>query len=488
MPDADEVVFGQKTFALGSLIDGTWAHRIGNVGRYHRASDGMLASIYADEMGRGDLRKNHITLIHQVLRSMDIDVPHIRDVAFLDQDELPDHLYGFSIHQVCLALFPDSRYPEILGYNLGIEMFGLGEMRLHEMAKLSTTASTPDTRRRTCRSTTSRPGTPGSPPTSSSPTSTTWPARWVPTRCRTSGGGSGVGTRPSRTSSSTLWCATRAPRAATWNWCCDGRHAEPSDAARTRPGRAGVAVLHGRARGPGRPGDRVLRGQRRAVATADAAPGGRARADRLVLRRLGAAGLLSFLDPDGHPDSAGPDGSGDGDLRSLCLAREALAYADDLADFALSIQALSATPLLRHGTPEQRRRYLPGMAAGVLQGAFAISEPQAGSDVAAVATRADRDGDGCGCTAARRGSPTAAPPTCTACSPAPARAPARSGSARSWCRRARPASGSEPVATLAPRALAHLDFDGVRTCRPMRCSAAPVAASSSPWRCSTGSG
>ncbi len=136
IPERDEVIFVQKTFALGSLIDGTWAHRIGNVGRYRRPSDGMLAAIYADEMGRGDLRKNHITLIHQVLRSMDIDVPHIREAAFLDQGELPDHLYGFSIHQICLALFPDTFYNEILGYNLGIEMFGLGEMRLHEIQKL----------------------------------------------------------------------------------------------------------------------------------------------------------------------------------------------------------------------------------------------------------------------------------------------------------------------------------------------------------------
>ncbi|MFI7546984.1 iron-containing redox enzyme family protein [Actinoplanes sp. NPDC049599] len=136
IPDRDEVVFGQKTYALGSLIDGAWAHRIGNVGRYHRISDGMLASIYADEMGRGDVRKNHITLIVRVLHSMGIDVPHIRDDAFLDQGELPDHLYGFSIHQLSLALFPDTFYPEILGYNLGIEMFGLGEMRLHEMQKL----------------------------------------------------------------------------------------------------------------------------------------------------------------------------------------------------------------------------------------------------------------------------------------------------------------------------------------------------------------
>lgn len=136
IPDRDEVVFGQKTFALGSLIDGTWAYRTGNLGRYRRTADGMLFSIYADEMGRGDLRKNHITLIYQVLSSMDIEVPHIRAEAFLDQGELPDHLYGFSIHQLCLALFPDTFYNEILGYNLGIEMFGLGGMRMHETEKL----------------------------------------------------------------------------------------------------------------------------------------------------------------------------------------------------------------------------------------------------------------------------------------------------------------------------------------------------------------
>ncbi|MEU3405614.1 iron-containing redox enzyme family protein [Streptomyces sp. NPDC006670] len=136
IPSRDEVVFEQSTYALGSLIDGTWAHRVGNLGRRGRRSDDMLFAIYADEMGRGDSAKNHITLIHKVLASMDMDLPHIRQEAFLHQGELPDHLYGFSVHQLCLSLFPDSLYDEILGYNLGIEMFGLGAMRMHAIQKL----------------------------------------------------------------------------------------------------------------------------------------------------------------------------------------------------------------------------------------------------------------------------------------------------------------------------------------------------------------
>jgi hypothetical protein len=136
IPGRDEVIFNQMTFALANLIDGTWACRIGNLGRFNRRSDGMLFGIYADEMGRGDVAKNHVTIFNQVLDSMSIRLPHIRDEDFLEQGEIPDSLYGFSIHQICLSLFPDSYYNELLGYNLAIEMFGLGELRMHEMEKL----------------------------------------------------------------------------------------------------------------------------------------------------------------------------------------------------------------------------------------------------------------------------------------------------------------------------------------------------------------
>ncbi|MFI0444571.1 iron-containing redox enzyme family protein [Actinomadura sp. 6N118] len=136
IPDREQVVFHQKTMALGNLIEAAWAHRCGNTGHDLRRSDELMFAIYADEMGRGEVRKNHITLIHQVLESMSIGLPHVRDAAFKEQEELPDSHYFFAINQLCLGLFPDSFYCEILGYNLAIEMYGLGELRMHEIEKL----------------------------------------------------------------------------------------------------------------------------------------------------------------------------------------------------------------------------------------------------------------------------------------------------------------------------------------------------------------
>lgn len=107
-----------------------------------------------------------------------------------------------------------------------------------------------------------------------------------------------------------------------------------------------------------------------------------------LVGQLGRDGWLAFLDPVTAPADT------PGDLRALCLMREALAYHEDLADFAFSVQALAATPLLRFGSDEQKQRYLPAMARGDLVGAFAVSEEEAGSDVAAVALRADRTADG----------------------------------------------------------------------------------------------
>jgi len=80
-------------------------------------------------------------------------------------------------------------------------------------------------------------------------------------------------------------------------------------------------------------------------------------------------------------------------VRSLCLAREILGRASGLADFALAMQGLGSVPITLYGSEEQKRSFLPRVAAGSAIAAFALSEPDAGSDVAAVTTTAAREGD-----------------------------------------------------------------------------------------------
>ncbi len=81
------------------------------------------------------------------------------------------------------------------------------------------------------------------------------------------------------------------------------------------------------------------------------------------------------------------------DVRRLCIARETLAYHDALADFAFAMQGLGSGPITLFGNPAQRERFLPAVTSGESIMAFALSEREAGSDVAAITTRAVRDGD-----------------------------------------------------------------------------------------------
>jgi acyl-CoA dehydrogenase len=82
------------------------------------------------------------------------------------------------------------------------------------------------------------------------------------------------------------------------------------------------------------------------------------------------------------------------DSRALCLVRERLAYHAGLADFAFAMQGLGSGAITLYGSPEMKAYYLPKVAAGERIAAFAISEPDAGSDVAAMNTSARRDGEG----------------------------------------------------------------------------------------------
>ena len=82
-----------------------------------------------------------------------------------------------------------------------------------------------------------------------------------------------------------------------------------------------------------------------------------------------------------------------GDLLTVCLAIEQIARACATSSLILMVQELGALPILLRGTPEQQSRSIPDLAAGRTLAAFALTEPEAGSDAAAIRTRAIRDGD-----------------------------------------------------------------------------------------------
>lgn len=108
-----------------------------------------------------------------------------------------------------------------------------------------------------------------------------------------------------------------------------------------------------------------------------------------LVRSLGAAGWLRHA--VGGRDAGGANDTID--TRAICLIRETLARHSGLADFAFAMQGLGSGAISLHGTPEQRQRYLTRVASGEAIAAFALSEPDAGSDVAAMACAARADGD-----------------------------------------------------------------------------------------------
>src|SRR5215218_1181486 len=108
---------------------------------------------------------------------------------------------------------------------------------------------------------------------------------------------------------------------------------------------------------------------------------------REVAARMGELGFLGMLIPEAY------DGLGL-DTTSYLLALEAIAAADASTAVLMSVHNSLPTQMLLHfGSDAQRERWLRPMARGELIGAFALSEPEAGSDAAALRTQATRDGD-----------------------------------------------------------------------------------------------
>ena len=110
---------------------------------------------------------------------------------------------------------------------------------------------------------------------------------------------------------------------------------------------------------------------------------------RQLVRQLGEGGWLKYA-IGGKVYGASADTI---DTRAICLIRETLARHSGLADFAFAMQGLGSGAISNFGTQDQKQRYLPRVASGDAIAAFAISEPDAGSDVAALKCAATEDGD-----------------------------------------------------------------------------------------------
>ncbi len=111
------------------------------------------------------------------------------------------------------------------------------------------------------------------------------------------------------------------------------------------------------------------------------------RSCRNLVRALGDAGWLKAVVPGAYGGLSEAL-----DVRRLCLAREILAWHDSLADFAFAMQGLGTGSISLFGSDALKAKYLPPVRDGRHIAAFALSEPEAGSDVSALATTATPDG------------------------------------------------------------------------------------------------
>ncbi|MGN6496984.1 MAG: acyl-CoA dehydrogenase family protein [Tsuneonella sp.] len=105
---------------------------------------------------------------------------------------------------------------------------------------------------------------------------------------------------------------------------------------------------------------------------------------RALVQALGSAGFLKLSVADGKHRP---------DVRSLAITRETLAYHSALADFAFAMQGLGSGAISLFGTVEQKRQWLPKVASGGAIAAFAMTEPECGSDAANIQTSAMKDGN-----------------------------------------------------------------------------------------------
>lgn len=197
----------------------------------------------------------------------------------------------------------------------------------------------------------------------------------------------------------------------------------------------------------------------RELARAELVPAARAgerdRVNRDLVRALGASGLLEPVLPLHGAVSA----------VALCTIREALATESTEAETAFALQGLGAHPILAHGHEEALQRWIPAVVRGDAVAAFALTESEAGSDVAAIALAAESDGDGWRLTGRKKwisNAPDA--DVYTVFARTTPGAGARGLTAFAVPGDAAGLSG-EPLRLISPHAIGTLDFDCVRVGR-----------------------
>jgi acyl-CoA dehydrogenase len=121
-----------------------------------------------------------------------------------------------------------------------------------------------------------------------------------------------------------------------------------------------------------------------------AARGEPGRVNRKLLLALNEEGLLPRL----FPERAGGSQPGDVSAMEVCLLREGLTQGSTEAENALAMQGIGGHPILQGGSDELVQRWIPSVASGEAVAAFALTEPEHGSDAAAIELAAERDGDG----------------------------------------------------------------------------------------------
>jgi acyl-CoA dehydrogenase len=179
------------------------------------------------------------------------------------------------------------------------------------------------------------------------------------------------------------------------------------------------------------------------------------RVNRPLVRALGDEGLLARVLP----------AEGEGSAVELCLLREGLAHGSTEAETALALQGLGGYPILRHAQPAAWDAWVPKLAAGEAVAAFALSEPEAGSDAAALALRAEPYGGGFRLSGTKiwiSNAPEADVYTVFARTTDDARS--RGITAFAVPRESEGLTG-EPLALLAPHPIGRLDFESVPVTR-----------------------